>query len=439
MKTHPFTNTIRFLLLALLLPAWPTSAADAPQAARKPNIIFILADDVGLGETSYTGGDKFKTPNIDALAKTGTIFDTCYAMPLCGPSRCALLTGRYPFRTGLTTNHSAKAIEPGKEIMIPTVLKKAGYVTAAAGKWGQMNLGPAEWGFDESVSARNGQYHGDSYVLNGKNTPMPKGSYMPDMMHEFVADFMTRHKDQPFFIYYPLIHIHIPILPTPDSKPDADKDQLYADNIAYMDKLVAKLMTELDRLKLRDNTLVVFAGDNGSIRSPGYTPVKGRQLSGHKASLSEGGSRVPMFVTWPGTTPAGAINHDLVDFTDFFTTFAEIAGAPLPPGVAIDGRSFLPQIKGEKGKPREWVYVELDGKSYACDARWKLTNTGELLDLKDAPFIEKPVPADTTDPEPIAARKRLQAVLAEHPAATGDGTTRGGGKRKPKAKPSDDE
>ncbi|MCE9612212.1 MAG: sulfatase-like hydrolase/transferase [Chthoniobacter sp.] len=434
MNPHRLIKAIHLLLAALLLPAWFASAADSLKGTRKPNIIFILADDVGLGETSYTGADKFKTPNIDALAKTGTIFDTCYSMPLCGPSRCTLLTGRYPFRTGLNTNHSAKAIEPGKEIMIPTVLKKAGYVTAAAGKWGQMNLGPAEWGFDESVSARNGQYRGTSYVLNGKNTRMPEDKYMPDLMHEFVADFMNRHKDQPFFIYYPLIHVHIPILPTPDSKPDADKDQLYADNIAYMDKLVAKLMAELDRLKLRDNTLVVFAGDNGSIRSPGYTPVKGRLLSGHKASLTEGGSRVPMFVTWPGTTPAGTVNHDLVDFTDFFTTFAELADAPLPPGVAIDGRSFLPQIKGEKGKPREWVYVELDGKSYACDRHWKLTNTGEFLDLEDAPFVEKAVPADTTDPKAIAARTRLQAVLTEHPAAPGDGTTRGGGKRPAKAK-----
>ena len=143
----------------------------------------------------------------------------------------------------------------------------------------------------------------------------------------------------------------------------------------------------------------------------------GRHINGQKGGMTEGGSRVPLIVNWPGLTPAGKVNHDLTDFSDFFPTFADLGGAKLPAGVTIDGRSFAPQIKGDKGQPREWVYVELNGKSYARDARFKLTSDGKLLDLKDAPFTEAPVAADTNDADAVAARQRLEAVLAEHPAA----------------------
>ncbi len=253
-----------------------------------------------------------------------------------------------------------------------------------------MSFGPAQWGFDESLAdhAASGQYWGGRYSLNGNTESLPKEKYLPDLTHDFVVDFIKRHKEKPFFIYYPMIHIHIPILPTPDSTPDANPDQLYSDNVTYHDKLVGKLIAELDVLNLRGNTLIVYASDNGSIRPPSYTPLKGRFLSGRKASIDEGGSHVPMIVNWSGTTPAGVINRDLVDFSDFFSTFVEMAGAALPAGATLDSHSFLPQIKGEKGTPRDWVYVELDGRSYTRDAAWKLTNAGDFFDLKDAPYTE---------------------------------------------------
>jgi len=353
-----------FLACALLGLVAPAGAAAPKAEPPRPNIIFILADDVGLGEVSCYGADRFKTPNIDALAKTGTRFETCYSMPMCGPSRAALLTGRYPFRTGLISNHSESAMMPDKEVMMSGLLKKAGYVTASAGKWGQMSLDPAAWGFDESLAAgmASGQYWKGKYILNGKTMSLTEGQYLPDLTHDFIVDFINRHKARPFLVYYPLIHIHIPILPTPDSKPGAGDDQLYIDNIDYMDKLVGKLVAELDRLKLREKTLIIFAGDNGSIRPSAYTPVNGKLISGHKASLQEGGSRVPLIVNWPGTTPAGAVNHDLTDFTDFFTTFAELGGASLQQGVTLDGHSIAPQIKGHKGPPPAWVSVQPKGK-----------------------------------------------------------------------------
>jgi arylsulfatase A len=407
------------------------SLLPAATPGSKPNIILIVSDDVGLGDIHCTGG-PFQTPNIDALATGGTRFDLCYSTPLCGPSRCQILTGRYPFRTGLINNQSHNAIDPKREVMIPTVMKQAGYVTASAGKWGQMCFGPGEWGFDEYLvfpgSGRFWREQTTHYTLNGQSMNLPAGKYLPDLMHDFVTDFITRHKEQPFFLYYPMSHIHGPIVPTPDSKPGASKDQLYADNIAYMDKLVGKLTTELDRLKLRDNTLIIFVGDNGTARfGVKAATVNGKSISGMKASMLEGGSHVPCIANWPGSTPAGAVSHDLLDFSDFFATFAGLGDAKLPAGVTLDSHSFAAQLKGQDGDPRKWVYVELNGKSYVRNARYKLTNRGELFDLSEAPFKEMPISHDLSDAAALAARAELQKVLDEHP------TAKAGGNSDPKA------
>jgi arylsulfatase A len=422
MKRRDFLKTSGLGLALTSLPGWARWVAAQTSAGRRPNIVFILSDDVGLSEIGCYGSDAYKTPRIDQLAATGTRFEYCYAMPLCGPSRCLALTGRYPFRTGLINNQSAEAIQPERETMIQTVLKKAGYVTAQVGKWGQMSHGPVEWGFDESLyfpgSGRYWREQTRFYTQNGRRRQLGAGQYLPDLMHAFAVDFIRRQKDRPFFLYYAMSHIHGPIVPTPDSKPGADPRALYADNVAYMDKLVGKLVDELDALGLRESTLVVFTGDNGTAR-PGQaaSTLHGRRISGQKASMLEGGSRVPLIVNWPKTTPAGVVNRDLTDFSDFFATFAELAGAAPPAGATIDSRSFAPQIRGQRGKPRDWVYVELNGKSYVRDARYKLTHAGELFDLKDAPFVEAPVPRDSTDPGAVAARKRLQAILNDLPTA----------------------
>lgn len=392
-------------------------------AERRPNIILILSDDVGLGNIHCTGG-PFNTPNIDKLATTGTNFTYCYATPLCGPSRCQLLTGRYPFRTGHNSNQSRMAVSPTSEVMIPTVLKKAGYVTASVGKWGQIQLGPGEWGFDEYLvypgSGRFWREQTKTYTVNGKQQELPDGKYLPDIMHKFAADFIERHKDQPFFLYYSMSHMHGPIVRTPDSAKGEDKDQLYTDNVEYMDKLVGQLTKELDRQQLRDNTVVIFTGDNGTARfGVEKATVNGKMISGQKATMQEGGSRVPLLVSWPGHTPAGKTNNDLIDFSDFFATSAELAGAMLPDGVKLDSHSFAPQIEGKKGSPREWVYVELNGKSYVRDAKFKLTAHGEMFDLSKAPFKEIPVASNTKDKDAAAARKALQSVLDDHKALAG--------------------
>lgn len=408
-------------LLTTLLLAAPLAgphAADAP----KPNIIYILADDFGLPDIGCYGS-VYKTPHLDALAAGGTRFEYCFAAPLCAPTRAMGMFGRYGFRTGVTDNGLGAAATPQGEVCIAKVLKRAGYATAVAGKWSDLEYlvtpeDAAKWGYDkfmiwgekwEEDGGQTGRarYWGPDYNHNGKILSGDKETFGPDLLHDFVVDFIRLHQGGPFFIYYPTPLIHYKLQRTPDSV--GKKPDLHADNIAYLDKLVGKLVAELDSLGLRDKTLIVFVGDNGSTK--GAHTVHGRPIHGKKGELNEGGCRVPLIVNWPGTTPAGKVSGDLVSITDFFPTFTELAGATLPSGVTIDGHSFAPQALGRTGRPREWVYVQLRGDCYVRDARWKLTNAGGFFDMRDAPWQEIPVSADTSDPEAKAARARLQTAL----------------------------
>jgi arylsulfatase A len=406
----------------------------APPAEKKPNIIFVLADDLGIGGLSCYGADNFKTPNIDQLAGGGIRYTHGYTPPLCGPSRAAILTGRYAFRTGATNQDATGLMKPSVETMMPKILKPAGYVTASVGKWGQLPLGPAEFGFDEHLKFTgsgvywNTQDKGKTYTVNGENRNLRPKEYLPDVMHDFLIDFITRHRSQPFYAYYSMSHVHAEILPTPDSAPDSKNH--YADNIKYMDKLVGKLVADLDRLKLRDNTLILFVGDNGTGGTyADRSTVHGRRLAGEKGSMLEGGALVPLIANWPGKTPAGKVSPDLVDSSDFLPTLAEVAGAKLPENTIIDGRTFAPQLRGKKGQPRDWIFIQLAGQWYVRETGWKLNQAGQLFDMSHSPFEEPLVAGDTKDPAAIAARKRLQAALDKlNPAGgildQGDGTGR---------------
>ncbi len=406
-----------FALITLLLTTLPVFLQAAEKASKNPNIIFILADDLGTGNVSCYGADHFKTPNIDSLAKSGIRFEHCYTSPLCGPSRALLLTGRYAFRTGMTGNDCGSLMKPANETMMPTVLKQAGYVTGMCGKWSQMPLEPSNWGFQEYLRFQgSGQYwntqsKAKSYTVNGTEVPLRHGEYLPDKMHEFVVSFINRHQNETFYLHYAMSHVHGEILRTPDSAPDS-KD-LYADNVAYMDKLVGKLVVELERLKLRENTLIIFAGDNGTAQgAAARSTIHGKALSGCKGTMLECGALVPCIASWPAQTPAGKVAPNLIDFSDFFPTFSELAGANMPAGVTIDGKSIAPQLRGQLiSWPREWIFVELGRHWYDREASWKLNQSNELFDMRDAPFQEPIVPADKESPEATAARKRLQAVL----------------------------
>ena len=423
--------------------ALPLAAAEKTS---QPNIIFILADDLGIGNVSCYGADNFKTPNIDRLAQGGTRFEHCYAAPLCGPSRALLLSGRYASHTGMTGNDSGPLLKPANETLMPKILKPAGYVTAMCGKWSQLPLQPGDWGFDEYLRFNgsgkywNTQAGNKTYTLNGKDVPLKDGEYLPDTMQKFVLNFISRHKDQPFYIHYAMSHVHAEILRTPDSAPDS-KD-LYYDNVAYMDKLVGKLLAELDRLKLRDNTLIVFAGDNGTANTAAArsTINGGKALSGKKGEMLECGALVPCIASWPGNVPAGKVTPSLISFSDFLPTFAKVVGATVPSSLTIDGKGFAPQLLGQSDVwPRDWIFVELGRHWYDREMNWKLNQSAEFFDMRNAPYAEPLVSTNTQDQSAIAGRARLQVILNElNPAGgimdPGDGSGRHANKANKAAK-----
>jgi len=435
MKNNEFLKAAGIVAAGLL---GLNSSAHAKET-KKPNIIFILADDLGYPEISCNGSDNYKTPNIDKLASQGLRFTHAYAAPLSGPSRAVILSGRYAFRTGATNQDATGEMSPAVETFIPTYLKKAGYVSSCIGKWGQLPLGPAEFGFDDylrfygSGVYMNTPEKTQKYTENGADYVMKDMEYMPDLMNNHLNNFLEKNQKNPFFIYYSLSEVHGLILPTPESKPNSD---IYADNITYMDELVGKLRAKLDQLKLTDNTIIIFFSDNGAAGGrANRATIGGRRLIGQKGSMEEGGSLEPLIVYWPGVTPVNKVSNDLISSTDFLPTFTEIAGSTLPKDKILDGQSFNAQIHGQKGTPRTSLFVQLANNYWVRNADWKLNQSGELFDMSKAPFEEILVPATSTNPAAIEARKTLQAEMDRlNPAAGYHDEGSGDGRHSNKAK-----
>ena len=440
------THTLRQLLTAAGLAAawlafpWHARTAEAP--AESPNILLIMADDLGYECLGANGGSSYRTPHLDALATGGMRFEHCYSMPVCSPSRIKLMTGRYNFR-----NYLGWGILDPKERTFGHVLREAGYATCVSGKWQLCQFDrpenadhPRRAGFDEHCvwtwHFRNGKpsRYWDPYIWQaGRLRDDLNGKYGPDVHCDFVIDFIERNKSRPLFAYYSTNLVHAPFLPTADSKSSVGgkrargskgkkagqkNQENYGDMVAYMDKCVGRVVHTLDRLGLREKTLILFTGDNGTPR--GITSKMGSvTVPGGKGSTRDNGIHVPLLANWKGTVPAGRTCSDPVDFADFLPTLAEAAGASLPEGVKIDGRSFYPQLRGRPGNPRGWVFLSSAGKKAAKsspeglvrDRRWKLYHDGRLFDVQADPFEQKPIRPGEGTQEAKAARKRLQAVL----------------------------
>jgi arylsulfatase A len=302
---------------------------------------------------------------MDGLAATGVRFEQCHAQPLCTPTRVQLMTGMSNRRNYTHFGH----LDPS-QVTFGNILKKAGYATCITGKWQLSNgfEGPAHFGFDEyalwQLTRRPGRYKNPGLEINGKPHDYSMNEYGPDIVSDYALDFITSKKDEPFFLYYPLMLTHDPYDATPDSedylesKASKGKGKKtkshFPDMVAYTDKLIGKLITKLDELKLRDNTLVLILGDNGTGRG---TPSRfqGRDVVGGKGTTKMWGTHVPAIGNWPGHFASGKVYGDLIDATDFLPTICEATGVPVPAELKMDGRSFLPQLRGEKGSPREWL------------------------------------------------------------------------------------
>ncbi|MBI2948823.1 MAG: sulfatase-like hydrolase/transferase [Verrucomicrobia bacterium] len=414
---------------ALLLAQFPAlRAADLSTPARKPNLILILADDLGYETIGANGGTSYRTPVLDELAASGARFTHCYAQPLCTPSRVQLMTGLSNARNYIRFGQMAP-----QAATFAHLLKRAGYATCIAGKWQlgrDVNL-PKKFGFDESCLwqhlRRPPRYANPGLEINGVEANYTNGEYGPDLVNDYALDFITRKKDGPFFLYYPMMLTHAPYQATPDSKRwDAQAvgeavniaPEHFGDMVAYMDKLIGKLVAKLEALGLRDHTLILFLGDNGTGR--GTRSMMGdRQVIGGKGTTTAAGMHVPLIANWPRRVVAGKVCSDLVDTTDFLPTLLEAAGEPLPADFHLDGRSFWPQLRGERGRPREWIYswysprqrADLTVREFAFNQRFKLYRSGDFFDLNKDAGEKNPLKVSLLEGEEAAAAKLLQGAL----------------------------
>ena len=425
------------LLVLLLISSLQATIAGSPVLSlSKPNIVLIMADDLGIETMGSYGGTLYKTPNLDRLAANGARFEHCYAQPICTPSRVQLMTGQYNVR-----NYTKFGLLPRGETTFAHKLKAEGYATCIAGKWqlGRQKDAPQHFGFDEALlwqHTRDGRmkidgnridkrYENPILEKNGESLVYNDGEFAPDLMVDFILDFIERKTEQPFLVYYPMILTHCPFVPTPHSEdwnptsvgsPTHKGDKTYfGDMVEYVDQLVGKIEAELERHGLLENTYLIFTGDNGTDRNI-VSMLNGKPFPGRKGSLTNGGTHAPLIASRPGTIPS-KVHNDLIDFSDFLPTFCEIAKSSTD-GLTLDGVSFLPQLHGEVGKPRRFVYCWYNrdmtpGKTQATarNQRYKLYESGEFYDVPNDLQEKQPLATDSLTPKQVAIKGELQGVL----------------------------
>src|SRR5688500_7036597 len=359
-------HVLPLTIIALLYPL--LAHAQTAPATRPYNVVVILADDLGAKELPCYGNTQHKTPNLDRLASEGTRFNTCWATPLCTPTRVMLMTGQHGFRTGyynlIGRSHvplpGTALYDIGAKTTFADVLKTKGYATALAGKWqltGELPTLVRDTGFDEYLiwaykeylppgvkhtgawqnekRGTTSRYWNPSLIRNGTYAPTKPTDYGPDLFCEFLIDFANRNRDKPFALYWPMVLTHGPHDPTPDlDRPGERTPSGFAPSVRYMDHVVGRLVKAIDEAGLRENTIILFTSDNGT-------------AGAGKGQLTEAGVRVPMIVRCPGTVKAGVVSDALVSVVDVLPTVAEFAGAPLAKDVPLDGKSFAPVLRGE--------------------------------------------------------------------------------------------
>jgi len=415
--------TFIFILILTLV-----SCSEKP-VNRHPNILLIMADDLGIDVLSSYGGQSYSTPNIDHLAATGLRFTHCYSAPMCAPSRVKIMTGRYAFRTTREWGYI-----PPDEITFGQLLGQAGYKVALAGKWQMALLKDepdhiAKMGFPENIVFgwhEGGRYYNPLIYENGKVKTGVENQYGPDIFCNFLIEFMERNTDRPFLAYYPMALAHEisnDFKPPPAVGPHGRYDT-YKEQVAYLDKLVGRLVATLDRLDLRERTVIMFTGDNGTprqfitkiekgdyIREPVFSLFCDTLIQGGKSSMTDAGTHVPLIANWPGVIRQGSISDELIDFSDFMPTLAELAGTSLPEGVTIDGKSFAPQLRGEKKTRRDWIYNEFRGEAWIRNKEWKLYRDGRFYHLLNDPFEKHDLEGTVLGRTAVAMRENLQGQL----------------------------
>ncbi len=417
----------RFTLgrVALLVTLWLGTVCDLHTFAiagdRRPNIVFILADDLGWTDLRCQGSGYYESPNIDRLAAQGMRFTNGYSCgPNCQPTRAALMTGQYGPRTGIYTvgrtsrfDTSMRPLVPVENVLalgsdkvtVAAMLKTAGYATGMFGKW---HLGadppdhPHARGFDEAVVSmgRHFEFRTDPPV------GVPAGAYLADFLTDRAVQFIERHKEGPFFLYLPHFGVHSPHQAKPDkiahfrgkAPAGGHRDPTYAAMIASVDECVGRVLGALDRLRLAENTLVIFSSDNGGVGGYRAAGVNAREgitdnspLRGGKGMLYEGGVRVPFIFRWPGTIKAGSLCEEPIISVDLAPTLLELAQARAPGNQPLDGRSLVRLLRDPAARlGREALYWHFPGYLGSGPNIWRTTPAGAIRagDFKLIEFFE---------------------------------------------------
>ena len=353
------------------------------QAHDRPNILYIMVDDLGKEWVSCYGGEDIQTPNIDALAEGGMKFHNAYSMPACSPSRTTLLTGKYPWRTGYVNHWDVPRWGVGyfdwkqkENTTFARLMKQLGYATAVAGKW-QLNdfrLEPQamkkhgfdDWAMwtgcesskDKTHEKKSSRRYWDPYIHTKEGSKTYEGQFGPDIYADHLIHFMRTHKDEPMCLYYPMTLPHTPLAATPDEPKVRSVMARHKAMVRYIDKLVGKLVNALDELEIRDRTIVIFTTDNGTAPPPrgviGHR--NGKEIVGAKSTETEAGVCAPFIVNCPGLVPAGVETDALTDFSDMLPTFVELGGGQVPDDLVVDGTSIAPLILGkQQDSDREWI------------------------------------------------------------------------------------
>lgn len=441
-----------------------------PTETAKPNIILILADDLGYGDLGVTGQTKIETPNIDKLAGNGMLFTNHYSgATVCAPSRSALMTGLHtghtPIRGNFEVQPEGQYPMPDSIMTIPKMMKKAGYATGAFGKWGLGFIGtsgdPNNQGFDKFFGYNCQRYahrYYPEYLWDNNQKVMLEGNdwtnkttFAPEVIHQESLQFIENNKDKPFFMFVPMVTPHAELATSDtvllkkyrekfgDEKPylapkghDYGPDiiipgyqsveyprAVYASMVEQLDRQVGEIIQKLEELGLTENTIIIFASDNGPHQEGGNDPDffqsnAGRR--GYKRDLYEGGIRTSLIVKWPGKTKPGTQTDHISAFWDFLPTFAEILGEKVES--KIDGISFVPTLKGESGQMQHeylyWEFVELGGRQAIRKGDWKAVRLDvkkdrnspiELYNLKDDPTESRNVA--TSNPELVKEMAKL--------------------------------
>ena len=435
--------------------------------SKQPNIVLIMSDDLGYEVIGANGGSSYKTPFIDSMAQQGMRFENAHVMPLCTPTRLSMMTGKYNFR-----NYLGFGLIRPDEVTFGHLLTDAGYNTCISGKWQLYSYNPPDQhpeerssgqkiedaGFDEfcvwhphHTEEKGSRYKNPVIYENGEFRTDTKDKYGEDIFCDYIIDFLERKKDdeKPFFVYWPMAATHKPHEPTPDSpewdsfdppsnrsigaKTWADLEdgsweddpKFYRDMVEYHDKVIGRLLNYLENQGLQEDTLVIYLGDNGSPADVCSMMHQHNEICGGKGKTSDRGTHVPLICLMPGTVPSNTVQTDLIEATDFLPTIFEAAGLNFPEGYIIDGRSFYPQLKGEKGNPRDWMFFHFEPMNrrhglndlrqirFIRDHRWKLYETGELYDLEADWDEDIPIYEVEDSKSQSEARNRLKPVFSQ--------------------------